>query len=143
MGGLTGTYSDDVTGLPPSKLTSKTGLDGTQGGINDSTDTNYVPVTYSAGGRGGTGGTGKKGGCGALLNDVVCTYAANIIPNTEAIKGISMQLSDVKFPDLTQAENYGESGSGGGGGGWHMQTGSGQGGDGLGGFACIRWEKLE
>lgn len=143
LGGLKGLYSDDVTGLPPSKLTSKTGLDGTQGGVNDSTYTNYVPVTYSAGGRGGTGGTGKKGGCGGLLNDVVCTYATNIIPNTEAIKGISMQLSDVKFPDLTQAENYGESGSGGGGGGWHMQTGSGQGGDGLGGFACIWWEKLE
>lgn len=143
LGGLKGLYSDDVTGLPPSKLTSKTGLDGTQGGVNDSTYTNYVPVTYSAGGRGGTGGTGKKGGCGGLLNDVVCTYATDIIPNAEAIKGISMQLSDVKFPDLTQAENYGESGSGGGGGGWHMQTGSGQGGDGLGGFACIWWEKLE
>lgn len=143
LGGLKGLYSDDVTGLPPSKLTSKTGLDGTQGGINTDIHTNYVPVTYSAGGRGGTGGTGKKGGCGGLLNDVVCTYATNIIPNAEAIKGISMQLSDVKFPDLTQAENYGESGSGGGGGGWHMQTGSGQGGDGLGGFACIWWEKLE
>lgn len=143
LGGNHGMYSDDITGLPPSKLTSKTGLDGTQGGVNDSTYTNYVPVKYSAGGRGGTGGTGKKGGCGGLLNDVVCTYATDILPTTDAIKGISMQLSEVKFPDLLQAENYGESGSGGGGGGWHMQTGSGQGGDGLGGFACIWWEKLE
>ena len=142
-GGNHGGYSEDVTGLPPSKFSTKTGLSGEQGGINDATHTNYVPVLYSAGGRGGTGGTGKKGGCGAMLNDVVCTYATDVIPDMTAINGVAMSANDIKFPDFTQADNYGESGSGGGGGGWHMQTGSGQGGDGLGGFACIWWEKLE
>ncbi len=142
-GGAHGQYSDDVTGLPPSKFTPKTGLDGTQGGINDDTHTNYVPVVYSAGGRGGQGGTGKKGGCGGLLNDDFCTYATDIVPGMNTINGVGLAVGDVKFPDLTVADNYGESGSGGGGGGWHMQTGSGQGGDGLGGFACIWWEKLE
>ncbi len=136
-------YSEDIISLAPSKKTTKSGLAGTAGGVNDNTYTNYIPGSFSAGGRGGTSGAGKKGACGAMLNDVVCTYSHDITPNADAIKGGSMPVGDVKFLDMAVAESYGESSAGGGGGAWQIQTGSGAGGDGLGGYACIWWEKTE
>lgn len=136
-------YSEDIMSLAPSKKVVKSGLAGTAGGVNDNTYTNYIPGSFSAGGRGGTSGAGKKGACGAMLNDVVCTYSHDITPNVDTIKGGSMPVGDVKFLDMAVAESYGESSSGGGGGAWQIQTGSGAGGDGLGGYACIWWEKTE
>ena len=84
-----------------------------------------------------------KGACGAMLNDVVCSYSTSVTPNAETIKGGNVSPDTVAFPDLGIAENYGVSGMGGGGGGWHTQAGSGKGGDGLGGFACIWWEDTD
>lgn len=136
-------YSEDIMSLAPSKKVLKTGLDGTAGGVNDSTYTNYTQGEFSAGGRGGTSGAGKKGACGGMLNDAVCTYSHDITPNANSIKGKDMAVGDVKFLDLEVAESYGESSSGGGGGAWQIQEGSGTGGDGLGGYACIWWEKAE
>jgi len=137
-------YSPDILELGSDKLVSRMGYDGTAGGLNDANYTNYVPVKYSAGGRGGSVLNGLfKGACGSLLNDVVCTYNTTITPNQNELIGASVPADDLKFPDLTKAEDFGNYGRGGGGGAWHIDKGSGKGGDGLGGYACIWWDKVE
>ena len=143
-------YNDPIV-----KLTRKEeaaafkGLNGTNGGFNDTHNvnyTNYVQGEKSSGGRGGTSGPGKKGKCGALLNDVVCSTSDDI-PTLSSLNAESFSYKDIVEPtakSISQSvPSYGESSSGGGGGAWYQGVGSGTGGDGLGGFACVYWQGAE
>ncbi len=123
------------------------GLNGTNGGYNDQNNMNYINYiqgTKSSGGRGGTSGLGKKGKCGALLNDVVCSSSSDDTPTLSTISAESFTYKDIVEPtakSISQSvPSYGESSSGGGGGAWYQGVGSGTGGDGLGGFACVYWQ---
>lgn len=155
-GGLGAVNPDTPYNDPIVKLTRKEeaaafkGLNGTNGGFNDTHNvnyTNYVQGEKSAGGRGGTSGPGKKGKCGALLNDVVCSSSSDDTPTLSTISAESFTYKDIVEPtakSISQSvPSYGESSSGGGGGAWYQGVGSGQGGDGLGGFACVYWQGTE
>ncbi len=156
IGGLGAVNPDTPYNDPIVKLTRKEeaaafkGLNGTNGGFNDTHNvnyTNYVQGEKSAGGRGGTSGPGKKGKCGALLNDVVCSSSSDDTPTLSTISAESFTYKDIVEPtakSISQSvPSYGESSSGGGGGAWYQGVGSGTGGDGLGGFACVYWQGAE
>ena len=126
------------------------GLQGTDGGYNDKNNTsytNYIQGEKSSGGRGGTSGKGKKGTCGALQNDVVCSSSNDDIPTITNLNAKSYSYKDIVEPTAQSISqptpSYGESSSGGGGGAWYQGVGSGTGGDGLGGYACVYWQGAE
>ena len=108
----------------------------------------------SAGGRGGTSGTGEKGKCGGLYNEAnVCTSVTvdenNDIsePNQNALDGLGFGSGEINPPTkdsiVEATPKFGKAGAGGGGGAWYMGKDPGKGGDGLGGYVCIYWDKLE
>ena len=131
LGGLGGenpkiTYVESIAKLvAKNDAKAYIGLNGTNGGFNDpnnSNYTNYIQGTKSSGGRGGTSGPGKKGTCGGLLNDVVCSTSSDDEPTVSALNALGFTYKDILEPtskSISQATpTYGESSAGGGGGAW-------------------------
>ncbi len=156
IGGEAGSY-DDVGNLftrlfSQGNFTGYKGLEGKQGGSGEAS--NYKEGVRSAGGRGGTSGTGEKGKCGGLYNEAnVCTSVTvdenNDIsePNQNALDGLGFGSGEINPPTkdsiVEATPKFGKAGAGGGGGAWYMGKDPGKGGDGLGGYVCIYWDKLE
>lgn len=156
IGGEAGGY-DDVGNIftrlfSQGNFTGYKGLEGKQGGSGEAS--NYKEGVRSAGGRGGTSGTGEKGKCGGLYNEAnVCTSVTvdennNISePSQDMLNGLGFGSGEINPPTkdsiVEATPKYGKAGAGGGGGAWYIGKDPGKGGDGLGGYVCIYWDKLE
>ncbi len=156
IGGEAGGY-DDVGNIftrlfSQGNFTGYKGLEGKQGGSGEMS--NYKEGVRSAGGRGGTSGTGEKGKCGGLYNEAnVCTSVTvdennNISePSQDMLNGLGFGSGEINPPTkdsiVEATPKFGKAGAGGGGGAWYIGKDPGKGGDGLGGYVCIYWDKLE
>ncbi|MCX4274397.1 MAG: hypothetical protein OSJ27_01280 [Candidatus Gastranaerophilales bacterium] len=156
IGGEAGGY-DDVGNIftrlfSQGNFTGYKGLEGKQGGSGEAS--NYKEGVRSAGGRGGTSGTGEKGKCGGLYNEAnVCTSVTvdennNISePSQDMLNGLGFGSGEINPPTkdsiVEATPKFGKAGAGGGGGAWYIGKDPGKGGDGLGGYVCIYWDKLE